>query len=362
MSAENPVTPEAESDLNSVEALRRKRVELEARVAEAKRKKEEDIANQLKDREAVIAEDERLVPLMEEAEGTLEYFETQQAQGLLTNEKDLGELEGLKTLVASLEQQREDLHKKYDALMANPEIYGKVWDEAHAVDKQKMTEAEAARSKVEFQERCETTAKELMEKAAVIKEHLKTYAIERQEDLAAWQMRPYVETKRKLEEIVNQAIRPIQEGREELEKELSLGRENLYEDDTRDLSAYISEIENYRGGLGWRDGKKKAAVDYILRHRAEFEVASAQQAANKELKMKVRLPARDHEVGKEYLGFMDEVLEKTNGLFGNDDKNSERNGFYWRVHGALDSYNDKEVGRAIEVISSSKRDKERGRY
>ena len=98
---ENKAEQETKQPLTA-EDLKQRREGLEQRVAAIKKQKEDDIKKQLSDREAMIAEDGRLVPLLEEAEGTLEYFETQNQQGLLTDKKDVAELESLKTLVASL--------------------------------------------------------------------------------------------------------------------------------------------------------------------------------------------------------------------------------------------------------------------
>ncbi len=113
------------------EDLKKRRVALEARVAEVKKQREENVQKQLSDREAMIAEDGRAVPLLAEARGTLDYFETQNNLGVLTQPKDIKELASLRELVTSLEQQRAETLGKYDAITSQPEIYDEVWKAAH---------------------------------------------------------------------------------------------------------------------------------------------------------------------------------------------------------------------------------------
>ena len=73
----------------TIEDLKKRREDLGLRVAAIIKKKEDDIAKQLTDREEMIAEVTRLVPLMEEAEGTLEYLKLKMNRVFLRTQKML---------------------------------------------------------------------------------------------------------------------------------------------------------------------------------------------------------------------------------------------------------------------------------
>ena len=277
---ENKAEQETKQPLTA-EDLKQRREGLEQRVAAIKKQKEDDIKKQLSDREAMIAEDGRLVPLLEEAEGTLEYFETQNQQGLLTDKKDVAELESLKTLVASLREQKDATLQKYDAIMSNPDVYEKVWEEAHG---EKMTR--------ELKDRREGAAKEITQRVEEIGN-----AIEKLSSSREYAYGEVEKKKRDLDTAVTALRKVIDEATKGLDSGQYKTSEFLKDLRTPDTyGGYITGAEQYRKSLGLFKGKEKAAVDYVLRERYKFDDADKK--------------AEEVDKAKQYLGTLDSQVDK----------------------------------------------------
>lgn len=290
--------PRDEGQSITAEDLRKKREDLEARVAAVKKQREEDIAKQLKDREGMIAEDTRLIPLLEEAEGTLEYFETQNQQGLFTDEKDIAELENLRTLVSSLREQKDATLQKYEAIMSNPDVYEKVWEEAHG---EKMSR--------EFKEKRETAAREIQKRVNEIANAI--------EQLSSQREFAYSELKAKegaldsargaLKKIIDEACRSLGSGE---------WRTSEFLKDLRTPNTYgecITGIEQYRKKLGLFKGKEKAAVDYVLRERHKFgEADKKAEELNKARQYLETLNAQVDQLAEQYKTLLLEAWAKEN--------------------------------------------------
>ena len=289
----------------SVEDLKKRRADLEARVAQAKRQKEEDLGKQLKDREVMVAEDTRLVPLLEEARSTLEYFEVQNQQGLLTEAGDLKELDSLKQLVVSLEQQRAYAWQKYDAIMAQPEVYAKVREDADQEGKDR-----------DFKEREQAATKEIQERTDKFSEKIVALAQEKEN---AWN------TVQARERDVNTAKSALYEIRKKAKEGLSSAefRTNNVIDDTSSVNThaeYIRRLEDYRKGLGMFKGKEKAAIDYVLRERQKFlavdQLVAGERGLNQARKDMEEMDARIDQLAEEYKTLLMEAWAKENELTG----------------------------------------------
>lgn len=135
----------------TVEDIQKKRAALEAKLTAVKKQKGEDLAKQLDERVAMVAEDKRLVPLIKEAKTTLKYFETQYNQGLVKDANAQAELEELRELVNSFEEQRRVALEKYDAIMSNEEVNDAVFEQAKKEDVpiEAKLQQEAAKKKFE---------------------------------------------------------------------------------------------------------------------------------------------------------------------------------------------------------------------
>lgn len=265
----------------TIEDLKKKREDLEQRVAAIKKRKEDDIAKQLTNREAMIAEDTRLVPLLDEAEGTLEYFETQNEQGLLTDAKDIAELENLKTLVVSLREQKDATLQKYDAIMSNPEVYEKVWEGAHG---EKMTR--------ELKDRREGVAKEIIQRVEEIGNSIEQLSshIEYAYDEVTKKERDLSTAVMALRKVVSEATQNLDSGQYKTSEFLKDLRT------PSNYGKYITNVKQYRKGLGFFKGKEKASVDYVLRREYEFNDADKK--------------AEEVNKAKQYLGTLNSQIDK----------------------------------------------------
>jgi hypothetical protein len=293
----------------SVEDLKKKRADLEARVALAKQAKEADITKKLGEREQLVAEDTRLVPLIEETQGTLDYFEAQEEQGLLTDPADKAELDNLKKLSASLEEQRTEGARKYEAIMSEPDIYGKVWEEAHKEDKDRMAQGEAEKRKAEFEATCAEVMKELDAKSDAFILRLKTFQKDFAECIDDTNNKTGSERNAafsELGEIIKKAQENLKAGQSETFNELGSFRWG-------DPIAYLTALEEYRAKLGLFQGREKAAIDYVIKaNRAKFEAAGEidQRYAKLRSKWDEMDGAGTNELGREYAGILDEASAK----------------------------------------------------
>ena len=315
---------------NSVEGLKNKRADLEARVAAARQAKEADIAQKINEREQLVAEDARVVPLIEETRGTLEYYEAQNEQGMLTDPGDLVELDNLKQLLAELETQREEDARKYDAIMSQPDVYGKIWDEAHAMDKEKMSEAEAAKSNAEFEAKVREAQQEFKAKADMFIAHLKQYTEDRRQDYQSYldAAKVFNHAKEELQEIFEAATKGLKEGQYETKIALSV-------EHCSDFTTYLSNIKEYRNGLGILAGREKAAVDFMGKHVDKINAAAATEQKKDELYKKAtdQTPMIKREIGKEYLEFSEQLAAKEREILASLSPSSEKpyalSNVYW---------------------------------
>lgn len=243
--------------------LKKSREDLEAKVLAAKKQKEEDIIKQLRDREATIAESARLSELLKEAESTLGYFETQNQQGLLTDEKDFAELERLRELVATLHKQEVAIDQKYEAIMNNPEVFDKVYEEALQEKKSQELRASQEEALESLQKRVETLIKKIVGLSSDIDSQTR---------------------------VVDLSKNSLETAIADLKKIIDKACENLSSDQYRtsrflkdlikpgDYGERITQAESYRKKLGWFAGKEKAAVDFVRNQKIAF--ANAEKGMN----------------------------------------------------------------------------------
>jgi hypothetical protein len=141
-SVEAPVEAgiEQEQKLPTTENLQQEMAVLKAKVEAARLQKEKDVetAKQQKEvetgekvteRELLIGEARSNVELLAQAHETLDYFVTMQELGDL-DEADTQKLEELKTLVATLEQKRDEIDEKIGVISSAPEVLDKIQDAA----------------------------------------------------------------------------------------------------------------------------------------------------------------------------------------------------------------------------------------
>jgi hypothetical protein len=120
---------EQESKLPTAENLQEQMAALKVKVEAAKLQKEADVEKKFTERESLIGEAKSNVELLAQANETLDYFTTMQELGNL-DQTDTQKLEELKTLVASLEQKRDEINQKIEVISKTPEVLGKIQDAA----------------------------------------------------------------------------------------------------------------------------------------------------------------------------------------------------------------------------------------
>ncbi len=246
----------------------------------------------------MIAEDARFVPLLKEAESTLEYFETKNKQGLLTNEEDVVELENLRALVASLCKQKDATLKKYEAITNNPDVYEKVWEEAH--------EEKISR---ELKEKLEGATKKIQDGVNKIAD-----AIE--------QLLSQTEFAYRDLEVKNGALNSAETA---LRKIIDEACENLSSDEYRTTKflkdfktpptygGYITGVEQYRKSLGFFKRKEKAAVDRVLREKDRFDEAGKKSEECHEARKHLEtLNAQVDELAEQYKTLLLEAWDEEN--------------------------------------------------
>ena len=274
-------TPETKtSQPVTVEELRAKREALEARVAASTTKKADDLARQLSDREALVAEDARFVPLIKEAKQTLKYFETQAKNGILTGEEVESELASLRADVASLEEQREVVLDTYKDLMKNPEVNDAVHDEAIEENKERTAKKD---------KEIESLVQELKEKSVLVEkriaEKIKTLGDAMELCLTQTMIaRADRDEKYKSHDKIDSEIRDIiikaagstrGETVSFLDNLLNEVRK-IRQDTKRATQTYtecFAKAKAYRATLGILQFKDKAALDIILKEENKFTEA-----------------------------------------------------------------------------------------
>lgn len=237
----------------TVEDLIKRRQDLERRGAEINRKKEEDIAKKLTEREAMVEEDKRIVPLLEEANRTLEEFETQNEQGLFTEEKDKADLEELRAFVSDLRTQREAALQKYRDIMQNEDVSGKVWEEAHIeeISREFIKEIEQW-----IKEMCDDIVEYATQRGTALKER---------EDAGT----ALYSAKGELQQIIGDAMQSLDYKQDETRDFLNRVSRNI-SNGTGRLVENVKDIEERRRGLGFLKFKEKSALDSVLEKGSKF--------------------------------------------------------------------------------------------
>lgn len=264
-----------EPQVLSVEDLKQNRANLEVRIEEAKRQKALDIKKQLGDREAMIAEDRRLVPMIQEAIGTLEYFETQQELGLLTESKDQEDLKSLKELVASLEKQRQDALEKYDAIMSNPQVSDEVLAEAHIEHRAK-----------EFQDNLKEVQEVLEKSADAFYNQMENH------------VHKMVEARTRNDRAEQEWLKVAGEMRKIVEKARGSrvkSPEIWHALETFDQPGYLERLKEHRKQLGILAGHDKAIIDYVIVKNSQT-VSESEEALSKFTQTEAEVKSVEQEV------------------------------------------------------------------
>ena len=164
----------------------------------------------------------------------------------------------MKTLVVQLREQRNATLQKYDVITNNPDVYEKIWEEAHG---KKISR--------ELKERREGAVKEIEKRVEEIGNAI--------EQLSSSRENAYGELKTReraldiaivaLRKVIDEACGSLGSGQYKTSEFLK----DLRTPDT--YGGYITGVEQYRKNLGMFKGKEKASVDYVLREKHKFDEA-----------------------------------------------------------------------------------------
>jgi len=271
---ENPEKNLASIENVKVEDLVKIRESLEQKILANQKAKDEDVKKQLVNREILIAEDANIVTLLEEAKKTAKYFEDQKQVGLLVDKNDIAELDNLQKVVTALEAQRENTMQKYEAIMSNPEVYGKVIDEAVKMEDKRKTEVDRQESEKMYKE----MAVEFLKKMDDLAQEVVSYNKEASEfEAIIGKLYKYID----LAEKKNPELAELRR-----EFNVNLNTEgvtpNVWAWNSNFLkpkmaSANYDLVSKYSKGLKLFDFKKKSAVNSILDKKEEFMEADKKQ-------------------------------------------------------------------------------------
>lgn len=282
------------------DSIRQKRIELETKVESLKLQKNDDIDSKLTEREEIVGERDKLLETLEEAKKTLAYYENQNEAGLLTEPEDKAELTSLETIVAELQDQEALAMEKYKAITNIPEVYEKVWDEAHAEKQSREISEMKNQAMEELKGSIEQFIKDLEHHSAQLAKGYSEQDVKKAES---------DKFDSKLYSIVVKNVRNLPS--EDVDKLENYKKYSHY-------SEYLSFLEGARKNYGLFKGKQKRAIDGILNQRSEFALGEVAKGEYYAVQMDIQRARNGlKELGKVLVSILDtaeskekEILEK----------------------------------------------------
>lgn len=232
----------------TAEELKRAAEQLQKNVEEARRAKEESIKKRLTEHESLIAQAKANEELLIEAKKTYDYFNEMQEKGDLTDPEDLKNLEKIRQSIEQIEEQRRKIYQRGEVIGTQPEIEGRLMDEAETKDKQRTGQKQAEQIKKELEQ-------EIGEIALSIK------------DLA--------DRNRYLHEQINQRIDDEKKAEQELKNKIEKAIRSRKADwgpfgdlmnkagKSESSAEFIAFLEEKRGSFGLFYRKEKKVIDSI---------------------------------------------------------------------------------------------------
>jgi len=252
---------EKEQQFPTADFIRAERADLEKKITEAQKTKEENIGKTISDREALIGEAVKNDELFLATRDTIDYLKGMQELNQLDTES-ARKLEDYEALAKKLEDRGMDIKERIYKIAQNPEIKKRLSEEQEKeVSKkkdyyEKRDEVKALKAKLEQENK-------LFEKVPEDIAHgIKNLAGERN-----FSSKSLETTRKKYDDaekdfsksVIDNALAPLRKkGSEFLEKFRTLKEESV------SLGEFIDSLGKERPNLGWFKGKEKAAIDYII--------------------------------------------------------------------------------------------------
>jgi hypothetical protein len=298
---------ESEKPSTRVEEIRLIRSRLEKRADELQRNKQDNLEKQMKERGGLIVEDAELVPQLQEAKSTLEYFETQGEFSTSNDSEYTAELGKLRDLVTSLEEQRDEALRKYESIMRDPDVYGKVWEEAHEEKKTREIKEKTLEEARELFGR----AKELADKITELASSIDSTNTEGRNTRYR-----YHEAAGELNKVIDEARNKLQHKHYQTVRFLDNLANQVISPRTADIVSNTKKVDDYRQQLGIFQGREKAAVDHVLKSHTLREIDNARSADSLQQAKYDELNNTQAHLAQEYRQLTADALEKAEELGG----------------------------------------------
>lgn len=271
---------EGEKLVPSVESIKKMSEDLKTKIKEAKRQKEENLNQQLSDRETLLAELKQNEELINETKKGLETFNnlTQEELGLL-DDSTKRDLIKFKELLISLTEQSKSITESIHSMETNPEVTGKLYEQATQED-----------NKIRAQEK----EKEILER------------LSNQVDRFANEFILY----EKLKDTIGPLESEIYVSEEKIRDSVEEARNNIKDKWRKSLPSYFQQVDeikksfsDLKNKISFFDRKSKRAIDSILHNQAIFEEYNKFKIKMEKLRTDIK--EKEVELSKKYHEIMD---------------------------------------------------------
>jgi hypothetical protein len=246
-----------EKQVFSVEDIKKYAEDLKKKVEEAKIQKDKDIEKKLLDRETLIKEAENNDKLLKEAQGVLDYFTSVDKLGGIKDPEDIKRFEEIKNTVDKLEKRQKDIDAQIAAMENNPEILGKIQEEAKKEDIERLAEEEIKKAREQFYSQIDQLVRdiEILEEKKVFVTIEENYYRRAKSDSAYAKLRELFEQKDRM--------LPLQSRRE-------ISFFTIF-DQSHTGKEMQQQLLTLRKKLGVFKMKEKELIDSLLSRTQEFE-------------------------------------------------------------------------------------------
>jgi len=252
----------------SIESIMQTSKDLKAKIEEAKKQKEQNLDKKLTEREILLASLKSNEDLISETEKESEYFNSLSEEELnLLDETGKKELDNFKANLAALKEQSRTINERLNSMESNPEIVGKLHDQAVGEDNEIEAKKEEKREMEKFIQQIEQLAEDIKEYGELKSKHNITET-------------KFYDSKRSIQELIDEA-RVKTDG--DLRQNLSgIGPDYL------SIEEMKKKLIELRANLGLFAKKDKATIDSILAGQKIFEEHENYKKEREDLKTEIQ--------------------------------------------------------------------------
>jgi hypothetical protein len=318
-----------EEQVSSIEDIKKYAEDLKKKVEEAKIQKEKDTEKKLLDRETLIKEAENNDKLLKEAQGVLDYFTLVDELGGINDPEDIKRFEEIKNTVDKLEKRQKDIDTQIAAMENNPEILGKIQEEAKKEDIERLTEEEIEKAREQFYSQIDQLARDI----EIVEE--KKVFVTMEEDYYLWAKAD--PARYKLEKLFSDASYALNEWPSYADSLYTIFSQAHT---AKEMQQQLLAARKKLGPLPFNNMKEKGVIDSLLSRKQEFEEFDRAQKKLSSLKQQLEeLEAEETNIKERYKTILLnawEVQKKINKLTG---KYQLLDDMRWKLRNILDEYN-----------------------